>query len=118
MNDAFGHEVGDEVLRHFAGCLHAALPGTFAARVGGEEFMLLFPGRSATVACQDLSALRAALPAAGLPPVTLTAGVVGCTDGHLPAALRRADLLLYQGKAQGRDCVISEPEDPEVEPLV
>ncbi|WP_221088023.1 GGDEF domain-containing protein [Deinococcus aquaedulcis] len=108
VNDSFGHAVGDEVLRHIAGCLRAALPSTFAARTGGEEFVLLFPAHTVPLACQELGTLRAALPTEHLPPVTFTAGVTLCPDGDLTAAMRRADLLLYRGKAQGRNCVVVE----------
>lgn len=111
VNDRHGHETGDRVLHAFATRLRQELPSAFVARSGGEEFVALFPGLSPHDACTLLDDVRMATTLADdLPRVTFTAGVAHCPDGDLKAALRRADLLLYQGKTGGRDCVISDGE--------
>lgn len=109
VNDTYGHETGDRVLQAFATRLRQGLPSAFVARSGGEEFVALFPGLSPHDACALLDDVRTGRDALDdLPGVTFTAGVAHCEGGDLKDALRRADLLLYQGKTGGRDCVISE----------
>jgi diguanylate cyclase (GGDEF)-like protein/PAS domain S-box-containing protein len=124
VNDSYGHAVGDEVLRQVVGVLTAAVatvtvrdPALDAddaddavlARVGGEEFGLLLPGRDAVRAHEVLRGVLEALrrhrfPAAGR--VTASAGVaqllVEMGDDEL---YRLADRYLYEAKARGRDQV-------------
>jgi len=59
FNDTYGHEVGDQVLRMVAGKLARVSGGGRAFRVGGEEFSILFPGRSTKDVYADLDLLRA-----------------------------------------------------------
>ncbi|GHF65747.1 diguanylate cyclase (GGDEF)-like protein [Deinococcus metalli] len=114
VNDRYGHETGDRVLHAFAARLRRELPGAFVARSGGEEFVALFPGLAVPDAHVCLDTLRRQRSAPGpLPDVTFTAGVTPCPDGDLQDALRRADTLLYRGKATGRDRVV--PDDGGVE---
>lgn len=61
VNDTHGHEVGDQVLRMVAAELTLVGGGGRAYRYGGEEFAVLFPGRSADEAAPHLEALRAAV---------------------------------------------------------
>ena len=112
INDTYGHDHGDSVLREFADLLRRHLPaGAYVVRSGGEEFVALFPGQGPEVAARALELLRAQLRHhrwPGLPPrerLTFTAGVDVCLDGQLLDTLRRADRLLYGGKAGGRDTV-------------
>lgn len=58
INDAFGHDTGDQVLRLVASKLARVTGGGEAFRVGGEEFTILFPGRTATEATDHLELLR------------------------------------------------------------
>ncbi|HLE60877.1 MAG TPA: GGDEF domain-containing protein [Thermoanaerobaculaceae bacterium] len=57
FNDKHGHDVGDQVLRFVAATI-AEVDGTRAFRFGGEEFALIFPGRSRNEAAMQLEALR------------------------------------------------------------
>ena len=59
FNDTYGHQVGDQVLRMVAGKLARVSGGGRAFRVGGEEFSILFPGKSAQAISSDLELLRA-----------------------------------------------------------
>ena len=123
VNDTWSHGVGDQVLCAVAELLEAAVsvagsgPGTFAARMGGEEFLLVLVGLDLPAAVQQLGALRdavAAHPWAGLADglaVTVSVGVAGTTGRtrHLPTdLLGAADAHLYAAKAGGRDRVVSD----------
>ncbi len=70
LNDRYGHEVGDQVLRWVAGQLRSLGGGGLAYRYGGEEFTILFPGRSLQHAKPHLEALRKQIAAQ---PFTLRA---------------------------------------------
>jgi diguanylate cyclase (GGDEF)-like protein len=108
VNDAGGHEAGDEMLIRVARCLsHAARTEDTLARVGGDEFAWILPetsGEEAVVAVQRASDAISA--AAQLPRVTISAGV--CDSGWTadPTELvRLADRALYSSKDHGRDQV-------------
>jgi len=58
FNDTYGHDTGDEVLRMVAGRLAQVTGGGRAFRVGGEEFSILFPGKSSKEAAPHLEELR------------------------------------------------------------
>jgi diguanylate cyclase (GGDEF)-like protein len=58
FNDAYGHETGDQVLRMVAGRLAHVTGGGQAFRVGGEEFSILFPGKSMQEVVPHLELLR------------------------------------------------------------
>ena len=61
FNDQYGHVVGDQVLRMVAANLERLVSGAKAFRYGGEEFLLLFPGKSVSNAIPSLEALRKAI---------------------------------------------------------
>lgn len=113
VNDQYGHAVGDDVLRRVARVLGDALkPGETLARLGGEEFAVLLPGLSLERAERRAHALRAEVEAlcirSGDRVVRMTASVgVACwmPEESIDAALARADLAMYEAKADGRNCV-------------
>jgi diguanylate cyclase (GGDEF)-like protein len=61
FNDTYGHDTGDQVLRLVADRLARVTGGGHAYRVGGEEFSILFPGKSMTEAVDHLETLRTAI---------------------------------------------------------
>ena len=61
FNDTYGHETGDQVLRMVAGKLAGITGGGRAYRVGGEEFSILFPGKTAKDAMPHLELLRSVI---------------------------------------------------------
>ncbi len=63
FNDTYGHETGDEVLRMVATRLSQVTGGGQAYRIGGEEFCILFPAKSARQALEDLELLRQSIEA-------------------------------------------------------
>ena len=116
INDGFGHEVGDRVLRAVAALLAGACEDHLVARHGGEEFAVLAAGTPSDSAARLVDAAREALGArrfrtrdteAAIGRVSFSAGVIAVRGGESAAdALHRADHLLYQAKAAGRDRVL------------
>ena len=127
VNDQYGHPVGDEVITHVAGVLTTAVPKPgVAARVGGDEFVILLPGVTLTEAEAVLERIRTAVrqplpvpptwdqqsPPTGDLQVSVSAGVAELTGGRFPdQALMRADRALHLAKARGGDThVLDGPE--------
>ncbi len=119
VNDTCSHAVGDEVLRAVATLLQetpAPGGGSFAARMGGEEFLLVLPGVDEASATAHLERVRAAVaghPWAGLTgdlPVTVSVGAASTaevTDRTPAQLLGLADARLYRAKRAGRDRVVA-----------
>lgn len=111
VNDTFGHQAGDLVLKKVGHCLRTGLrPQDKVGRVGGEEFLLLLPNTSssqATEIAQRLCQQVAALNFDELAPaqqVTVSIGIAGRAAQHdLLALWHQADTALYQAKQQGRN---------------
>lgn len=114
VNDTYGHEAGDEVLRRLARTLESRLRGSdVVARLGGEEFVALLPDTDLNGAQSIAQALVTAMaeqqdPVVGT--ITVSAGVAtmrGAEDNGT-AMLRRGDAALYEAKGQGRNRVCVE----------
>ena len=123
LNDTYGHEAGDRALRRFAELLRTRLPtATLAARMGGEEFLVLFPRLDLDGAVAALDGLREALAEPGVPAFTASFGLVDQSMGRgLEELVRLADQALYLAKAGGRDRVVvaslqADPRVREAEP--
>jgi diguanylate cyclase (GGDEF)-like protein len=115
VNDAYGHDTGDQFLKHVAGLLHGCVRGLdTVARIGGEEFALLLPDTppsSAQFLVQRL--LRQfrenppRLPGRGPDhyPLTVSLGVSCYCRGKADARqmFKLADQSLYEAKDKGRD---------------
>jgi diguanylate cyclase (GGDEF)-like protein len=131
VNDRHGHDVGDQVLRLVARVLGGVSHGGRAFRYGGEEFALLFPGRTAAECADALEECRAALEATRFTLrapdrprkkpqqaarrathphliVTLSIGVADRTAGDVPPThvLQAADEALYRAKQAGRNRMV------------
>jgi diguanylate cyclase (GGDEF)-like protein len=112
VNDLRGHDRGDEVLAGFATTLADSLREMdFAARIGGEEFLVLLPDTDlagATTAAEGIARAVAKTFAPGTDtPITASFGIAGYpAHGVDPATLTRsADRALYQAKQDGRNCI-------------
>ena len=111
VNDTYGHEAGDEVLRRLGQTLAARLRSSdVVARLGGEEFVALLPDTDLTGAQAIAQALVDAMAEQHDPVVgriTVSAGVGTMRDLQDTGAdmLRRADAALYEAKRQGRNRV-------------
>ena len=117
VNDRWGHDVGDEVLRAVAICLDDNRPsGATIFRLGGEEFVLLIPQSDAGLAhlaCEKLRLSVADLKFPTVDGVTISIGATTISDREdLSAALRRADHGLYAAKAAGRNRCVFQLEAP------
>ena len=116
INDRWGHDAGDDVLRAVANCMHEHRPsGATIFRHGGEEFVLLIPRSDAGLVRLACEKLRLAVGQLSFPTgsrVTVSIGATTVSDQEdLSAALRRADHGLYAAKAAGRDRCVFE-QDP------
>ncbi|MEM7352923.1 MAG: GGDEF domain-containing protein [Acidobacteriota bacterium] len=85
LNDRHGHEVGDQVLRRIAGRLAKVKGGGTAYRYGGEEFTILFPGKSAAAVEAHLGDLRRSIAEAPF----IVRGAQRGTKAHRKARSRR-----------------------------
>jgi len=126
INDAYGHLVGNAVLRALADAVTGSLrsDGIFG-RVGGEEFAVLLAGaqldHGVAVAERVRAAIRSAFLPAGVGAVTASAGVTSVADrgepaAALTAALATADAGLYDAKREGRDRVVIKDTAPSIVP--
>lgn len=114
INDTYGHEVGDGVLRQVSERLHASLRADdILGRIGGEEFAVFLPCTSRAAAEQIAERVRLAV--AGQPVLlddltlqpTLSIGVsVATREDTLQSCLSRADKALYAAKHGGRNRVM------------
>ena len=124
FNDNYGHDSGDEVLRFIGKCLKQIPGGGKPFRYGGEEFTIIFPGKSISDAASQLEKLREAISKASIPigkdgtkpsstqrrkrvSITISAGVAERNEKHSSPfeVLKAADAALYRAKDKGRNCV-------------
>jgi diguanylate cyclase (GGDEF)-like protein len=131
FNDSYGHDVGDEVLRMVAARVAGVKGGGKPFRYGGEEFTVVFPGKSLDEAVPHLERLREAIAGGGFTVrgpdrprkkgarpvkggertvrITISIGVAerqgDQRDPH--QVIKAADLALYRAKSAGRNCVAS-----------
>ena len=114
-NDHYGHQAGDECLRHIANVLKASVcrTGDLVARYGGEEFAFIVPGTDGISAMSMARRVLGTLEALALPHevseigyVTVSIGVASTVprEGESPEILiKNADESLYRAKEQGRN---------------
>jgi len=131
FNDTYGHDVGDQVLRMVASCIRDVSGGGKAFRYGGEEFTILFPGKSVNDSISHLESLRETVSKRGFYQraknrpkkkpkkiksrskpgkqlfVTISIGVAEKNDKHRhpDEVIKAADAALYRAKKKGRNCV-------------
>lgn len=118
VNDRHGHAAGDAVLRHAAACITRVLRQfDGAARVGGDEFVILLPGTDAKgarhVAARVLETLRKTVAHCGEVDFCVTASIGAAqwrADWNASQLIGAADHAMYQAKHHGRDGLACEPE--------
>ena len=122
VNDSYGHQVGDQVLREVAALVRAQLRGSdVLSRYGGEEFSALLSNTSAETAAEVAERVRKGveghvfhLPDGETFTVTISIGVATCTPTGEAEAISsggeflvgQADRRMYQAKAAGRNAVV------------
>jgi two-component system cell cycle response regulator len=118
VNDTYGHDAGDVVLREFASRVRSAVRGAdLACRYGGEEFVLVMPDTTPEMAAGVAERLRAIvesepfqIPGTDVAlSVTASLGIAAMLPGgDTPdALLKRADNALYEAKRSGRNRVVA-----------
>lgn len=114
VNDTYGHQVGDEVLRHLAEAAAAQLrPGDLLCRYGGEEFLAVLPGADDEAVMSVAERLRAAVATTNWDRqshgVAVTVSIGGTSTCASPTAwetvVSATDRALYAAKSAGRDRV-------------
>jgi len=116
INDTFGHDAGDMVLRELSYILiKKSRKEDIACRFGGEEFVLCLPGASREIAeqratdiCESVRRLSLRYEGSDMGTITVSIGVSIYPDlGETSAELmKKADQALYQAKESGRDRVV------------
>ena len=119
VNDTYGHDVGDSVLRTLAeACVDRLRNVDIVGRMGGEEFALILPETDPQGAKLTVERLREYLGELAVPidsgtlKVTVSAGVTTVHDPRdsIEAALKRADEALYEAKGSGRNKTVTYEE--------
>ncbi len=116
INDNHGHSVGDIVLQAIAKCLaHCIRPMDSVARYGGEEFAVVLPNCLVSVGEAVAERIRQTVESLtiSIGPKTSVRATISIGGAYAPSWVRstaplwieRADSLLYQAKAKGRNCV-------------
>jgi diguanylate cyclase (GGDEF)-like protein len=117
VNDRYGHNSGDEVLRQIGALVRRhARSDDLPARIGGEEFALLLPECGIDAAVAFAERLREAVAATAFAPggepqrITVSIGVaaLGPGRGDRPALMAAADAALYRAKHEGRNRVCAD----------
>jgi two-component system cell cycle response regulator len=119
INDTFGHDAGDDVLREFATRVRKSIRGIdLASRYGGEEFVVVMPETDTAVAAIVAERIRRRMAGEPFPirhgsvavHVTISIGIASLSEADDTAAriLKRADLALYRAKRDGRNRVVAD----------
>jgi two-component system cell cycle response regulator len=119
VNDTYGHDAGDDVLREFAIRMRKSIRGIdLACRHGGEEFVIVMPETDMAVAATVAERLRRRIATEAFPidqgkqsiEVTISIGLAAIENADDSAAnlLKRADQALYRAKRDGRNRVVAD----------
>jgi two-component system cell cycle response regulator len=116
INDGYGHDAGDDVLREFALRIRKSIRGIdLACRLGGEEFVVVMPETDLAVATMVAERLRRRIASEPFQvqqgtrniEVTISIGIAGLGAGDTASGvLKRADQALYRAKRDGRNRVV------------
>lgn len=110
INDNFGHDVGDTVLRNFGALLESNIRETdHLFRIGGEEFVILSESKTKVDAIKLAEKLRHIVASTTLLSeinITISLGICEVTMGDSPNSIaKRVDNLLYEAKSHGKNKV-------------
>jgi two-component system, cell cycle response regulator len=119
INDGFGHDAGDDVLREFATRVRKSIRGIdLACRYGGEEFVVVMPETDMAVAALVAERIRRRIAGEPFPihkgaaavDVTISIGIaaLGPAEDRAETLLKRADQALYRAKRDGRNRVVAD----------
>ncbi len=109
VNDQHGHHAGDLVLGEVSKCLKEHFGDGMICRYGGEEFAIVLENEGLARAKERGQAFGKAFERRKTDyPCTITIGICRYKKGNYSDTMNSVDLLLYQGKNAGRNCVIAE----------
>ncbi|MBO4680643.1 MAG: GGDEF domain-containing protein [Clostridiales bacterium] len=119
VNDSYGHEAGDEVLKHVTTTIREELPGCDICRWGGEEFVILLKDCDLLAAKGKVERLRKTIesnPTSFFGKqifVTITIGLEEYQAGYgePEQVIKKADERMYYGKQHGKNILVFEDED-------
>jgi two-component system cell cycle response regulator len=119
VNDSYGHDAGDDVLREFATRIRKSIRNIdLACRYGGEEFVIVMPETDMAVAAIVAERLRRRIACESFPieqgaravEATISIGIatLDSADDNAATLLKRADQALYRAKRDGRNRVVAD----------
>lgn len=113
VNDNFGHDVGDQVIRHVAQVLRQEARETdLLCRFGGEEFIIVLFRTNGDAALKVMERVRQSIASRSFTAgghglnSTVSIGLANGIQQDIQQAIKAADTALYQAKANGRNCVV------------
>ena len=112
INDTYGHDAGDAVLKAVARRIASQCADLVVSRFGGEEFCVYLPDLPSEAAIERIEALRQHIASKPVNfkdqmlPVTASIGLTTASSTNVHEMLTRADKLLYQAKTGGRNQVV------------
>ena len=119
VNDNFGHDTGDMVLKAVADILQESLSRFLVARTGGEEFFALLPGLDNDKAISLISKIRQIVAETMIVAgdeeifVTFSAGVTNQMFNSIDEMINKADEFLFRAKEAGRNLVVGDDDEEE-----
>ena len=109
INDTYGHETGDMVLKKLVGVLKKNFrPDDFICRIGGDEFVVLMlhtPQKQQELIASKIDAINSALENTddGLPRLSISVGIVHSSESDkVDELLKKTDVAMYQSKKKGK----------------
>jgi diguanylate cyclase (GGDEF)-like protein len=119
INDTFGHQAGDVVLKELGDIFVRSVRSyDWVGRYGGEEFLLILPGSGFVAARNRAEQMRIAVEAlrvrhaGSVIPVTASFGVASGFPVNYETMIQAADAALYRAKDNGRNCVMATEVQP------
>ena len=112
VNDTYGHDIGDQVLKIIALYMRKHFGSGLTARLGGEEFAVLLHGLDADNLYNKLDDFRREISVSSIPAgettisITLSLGVVFDSLDEFPKQMNEADNALYAAKENGRNQIV------------
>lgn len=110
INDEYGHQYGDVVIKKVSEVIRTSIRDVdIAGRFGGEEFLVILPETATKGAVDTAERIRTGVEKSKFDvrelKVTISAGVVEYDGTDIEDMVRKADVLLYDAKEAGRNCV-------------
>jgi len=113
VNDTYGHDAGDEVLKHVVGAVQRRVRSIdLVSRWGGEEILVALVGASENEAYEVAEDIRKNVSrspvktASGYVQITISGGVASCSGEDFDSVVKRADEALYKAKKSGKNRIV------------